>query len=88
MILTITLNPCIDKSTVTDKLEPEAKLRCTEVVHEPGGGGINVSKALNKLEHPSTALFPAGGHNGQMLCALLKELNLTFHAKTTEQATR
>jgi 6-phosphofructokinase 2 len=50
MILTITLNPCIDKSTKLDILKPDSKLRCAEVVNEPGGGGINVSKALKKLE--------------------------------------
>ena len=49
MILTITLNPCIDKSTRLNNLEPESKLRCAEIVNEPGGGGINVSKALQKL---------------------------------------
>ncbi len=88
MILTITLNPCIDKSTTIDKLEPEAKLRCTEVVHEPGGGGINVSKALDKLDCRSVALFPAGGHNGDMLCSLLRNTNIEFHAIPSEQETR
>jgi 6-phosphofructokinase 2 len=88
MILTITLNPCIDKSTRVDQLEPEAKLRCTEVVNEPGGGGINVSKALEKLEAESVALFPAGGHNGDMLCSLLRETSIQFHAIPTAAETR
>ncbi len=88
MILTITLNPCIDKSTRVDQLEPEAKLRCTEVVNEPGGGGINVSKALEKLDCDSVALFPAGGHNGDMLCSLLKETSIQFHAIPTSVETR
>ena len=88
MILTITLNPCIDKSTKVEQLEPEAKLRCTEVVNEPGGGGINVSKALEKLDCVSIALFPAGGHNGDMLCTLLKETSIQFHAIPTSAETR
>ncbi|MBL7731444.1 MAG: 1-phosphofructokinase family hexose kinase [Chitinophagaceae bacterium] len=88
MILTITLNPCIDKSSKVDKLKPESKLRCTEVVNEPGGGGINVSKALKKLDTPSVALFPAGGHNGNMLCSLLKEEGVLFHAVDTKTETR
>lgn len=88
MILTITLNPCIDKSSTVEKLKPESKLRCTEVVNEPGGGGINVSKALKKLETPSVALFPAGGHNGNMLCSLLKEEEILFHAVDTKVETR
>lgn len=51
MILTVTLNPCIDKSSKVEILKPESKLRCTEVVNEPGGGGINVSKALKKIRN-------------------------------------
>jgi 6-phosphofructokinase 2 len=88
MILTITLNPCIDKSSTVEKLKPESKLRCTEVVNEPGGGGINVSKALKKLDTSSVALFPAGGHNGNMLCSLLKEEEILFHAVDTKVETR
>lgn len=88
MILTVTLNPCIDKSSKLDKLKPDSKLRCSEVVNEPGGGGINVSKALQKLGTPSFALFPAGGHNGNMLCSLLKEKEILFHAVDTKVETR
>ena len=88
MILTVTLNPCIDKSSTTGKIKPESKLRCAEVVNEPGGGGINVSKALQKLETPSVALFPAGGNNGNMLCHMLKEEGILFHAVDTKVETR
>lgn len=88
MILTVTLNPCIDKSSVVKKMEPESKLRCTEVVHEPGGGGINVSKALKKLHCHSVALFPAGGHNGGMLCSLLDAEGIPFHGVDTKIETR
>ena len=88
MILTVTLNPCIDKSSRVEKMKPESKLRCAEVVNEPGGGGINVSKALQKLETSSVALFPAGGHNGDMLCSLLKKEGILFHAVDTKVETR
>jgi 6-phosphofructokinase 2 len=88
MILTITLNPCIDKSSTLQTLEPESKLRCTEVVNEPGGGGINVSKALKKLGVESVALFPAGGHNGNMLCSLLTEEGVPYNAVDTKVETR
>ena len=88
MILTITLNPCIDKSSVVEKIKPESKLRCTDVLHEPGGGGINVTKALQKLDVKSIALFPAGGHNGDMLESLLAKENITFEAVDTKVETR
>lgn len=88
MILTVTLNPCVDKSSKVEKFKPESKLRCTEVHHEPGGGGINVSKALKKLDAVSVALFPSGGHNGDMLCSLLKQDGIDFHAVDTAVETR
>jgi 6-phosphofructokinase 2 len=88
MILTITLNPCIDKSSTMENLKPESKLRCTEVINEPGGGGINVSKALKKLGAASVALFPAGGHNGNMLCSLLNNEGIPFHAVDSVVETR
>jgi 6-phosphofructokinase 2 len=88
MIVTITLNPCIDKSTATAHIAPEAKLRNTEVKNEPGGGGINVSKALAKLQVSSQALFPAGGYNGEMLKSLLRNENIAFSAFDTNVETR
>lgn len=88
MILTVTLNPCIDKSSSVDQLKPESKLRCTEVVREAGGGGINVSKALQRLDIPSVCLFPAGGHNGKMLCSLLEKQSIDYRAIDTQVETR
>lgn len=88
MIVTVTLNPCIDKSSSVPKLEPESKLRCTEVKREPGGGGINVSKALKKLGCSSVALFPSGGNNGNMLCQLLQEMEIPFQAFNSSEETR
>ena len=87
-ILTVTLNPAIDKSTVAEKLKPESKLRCVEIHNEPGGGGINVSKALKKLGIASVALFPSGGYNGEMLKGLLTNENILFQSFNTFVETR
>lgn len=70
-ILTITLNPAIDKSTTIQGLVPEQKLRCTPPKYEPGGGGINVSRAIKKLGGTSTALYLAGGYTGQFFTDLV-----------------
>jgi 6-phosphofructokinase 2 len=71
-IITITLNPAIDKSTTAPFIAPEKKIRCTSPKFEPGGGGINVSRALKKLGGTSTAIFLAGGHTGKFLESLVK----------------
>lgn len=88
MILTITLNPTIDKSTSVEKIAPESKLRCAAMKHEPGGGGINVSKALKKLGCDSKTLFPAGGYNGLMLKHLLHEEHIEAEVIPVEKETR
>ncbi|MCC3157998.1 1-phosphofructokinase family hexose kinase [Hymenobacter sp. 15J16-1T3B] len=79
-IVTLTLNPTVDKSTAVDKIVPDQKLRCETPKYEPGGGGINVSRALKRLGSDSTALFPAGGATGQRLQELLREEGLEPHA--------
>lgn len=70
-IITLTFNPCIDKSFSVDKLLPDIKLAGTAPRREPGGGGINVARAIRKLGGNAKAVFPAGGPFGEMLFALL-----------------
>jgi 6-phosphofructokinase 2 len=72
-IITITLNPALDKSTHVKQVLPEKKLRCDYPQFEPGGGGINVSRAIKKLGGNSCAWFLEGGPTGQKLCELLEE---------------
>jgi len=88
MILTITLNPTIDKSTSVDKIIPDSKLRCSAVKNEAGGGGINVSKSLQKLNAQNIALFPAGGNIGKLLQQLLKQEGVPMHVIEVEKETR
>ncbi|MCB0534154.1 MAG: 1-phosphofructokinase family hexose kinase [Lewinellaceae bacterium] len=70
-IVTLTLNPALDKSTSIDRLVPEQKLRCTATQFDAGGGGINVSKGIRKLGGTSTAVFPVAGNNGRRLLDIL-----------------
>jgi 6-phosphofructokinase 2 len=70
-IITITFNPAIDKSTSVPALIPEKKLKCSEPVYEPGGGGINVARAIKKLGGTATAIYMAGGYTGKSFTQLL-----------------
>lgn len=72
-IITLTMNPAIDKSTATEHVIPEHKLYCRPASYEPGGGGVNVSRAIRKLGGESLLVYPSGGMAGQMLQNLLKE---------------
>lgn len=70
-ILTITLNPAVDYATTAPKVYPEEKLRCSEPHIDPGGGGINVARAIRLLGGQATALIAIGGANGARLLQLL-----------------
>jgi 6-phosphofructokinase 2 len=88
MIVTITMNPAVDKSTSVDKLVPEKKLRCAEMLVEAGGGGINVSKAIKELGGESLAIFPSGGMNGQLIEKYLSDQGIAFKTIPIEHETR
>ncbi|MBC5991346.1 1-phosphofructokinase family hexose kinase [Pontibacter cellulosilyticus] len=87
-IITITLNPALDKSTKVDQVLPEKKLRCEEPVFEPGGGGINVSRAIKKLGGESCAWFLSGGPTGDMLSKLLEAEGITTWTVRTKNWSR
>lgn len=72
MIVTVTFNPALDKSTSVQSLVPEKKMRCSVALLEPGGGGINVARALTRLGiKVATAFFWGGGCVGQEIERLL-----------------
>ncbi|MBV0910990.1 1-phosphofructokinase family hexose kinase [Anianabacter salinae] len=70
-IVTITLNPTVDFSTSAPRVYPEEKLRCSEPQIDPGGGGINVARAVRLLGGQATALVAIGGAAGAQLLQLL-----------------
>ncbi|RNL94521.1 1-phosphofructokinase family hexose kinase [Sinomicrobium pectinilyticum] len=87
-IATLTLNPALDKSTSIDKLQPEKKLRCEEPNYEPGGGGINVSRAIHILGGESLAIYAAGGPAGNKIEELLKQERTDQYRIHVENPTR
>lgn len=72
-ILTITLNPALDMSTSVDEVRVEEKLRCDAPVLDPGGGGINVARAIRQIGGRAEAFVALAGFRGQQLSALLDQ---------------
>jgi len=70
-IVTLTLNPAIDISSEADTVRHTHKIRTKGEAMEPGGGGINVARVLDKLGADVTALFLGGGPTGRVLDELL-----------------
>jgi len=87
-IVTITLNPSIDKSTRVKAIMPEKKLRCEPPKFEPGGGGVNVSRAIKKLGGHSSAIYFAGGYSGEFFRSLLDLENISSIVVPIQEYTR
>lgn len=70
-ITTLTMNPCVDVSAAIDRVEPVIKLRCTDQRRDPGGGGINVARAIHILGGQAAAYYTSGGVTGKLLQQML-----------------
>lgn len=87
-ILTITLNPALDISTSVAEVIAGPKLRCTAPVTDPGGGGLNVSRAVKALGGRSLALVALAGATGTRLQDLLTAEGIDFVAIPAPGETR
>lgn len=87
-ILTVTLNPALDVSTSATGIRPGPKLRCAAPVFDPGGGGINISRAIGILGGESRALMALGGATGSQIADLMAAAGLTIIALPAPGDTR
>jgi len=87
-VVTITLNPAVDKSIHVERVVPERKLRSDRPRHEPGGGGINVARVLHELGVHVDAHWTRGGHTGERLEGLLDLTGIEHHPLAITGETR
>jgi 6-phosphofructokinase 2 len=87
-IVTITVNPALDKSAHFKGLVAEQKIRCEEPRYDAGGGGVNVSKAISRLGGTSLAVFTSGGPTGKMLEGLISKEMIKYKAIEIQSWTR
>lgn len=73
MIVTVTMNPAIDKTVEIDSLQPGGLNRIKRVEYDAGGKGINVSKTIRELGGESIAAGFLGGNAGRTIEHVLKE---------------
>ncbi|WP_373355881.1 1-phosphofructokinase family hexose kinase [Pseudoroseicyclus sp. CXY001] len=84
-ILTVTLNPALDISTEVDGVVPGLKLRCDAPRADPGGGGINVSRAIRLLGGHARTFAVLTGATGARMAQILTETGhhlITFSGAT------
>ncbi len=87
-IVTLTFNPALDMNTSVKEIVPERKLKCSDPLYEPGGGGINVARAIKKLGGDAIAVYFSGGDTGNKITALLQAERIRTRAVPIVDMTR
>lgn len=76
MIVTVTMNPAIDKTVEIEKLQAGGLNRIRKVEYDAGGKGINVSKTICALGGESIATGFLGGNAGKTIEHVLNEMKI------------
>jgi 1-phosphofructokinase len=76
VIVTLTLNPSVDRTVDVEALARGEVIRAHGVRVDPGGKGINVSRALAAHGLPTRAVVTIGGAEGEHLVTLLREAGI------------
>lgn len=87
-ILTVTLNPALDLSARVPRMEAGPKLRLSDPVREPGGGGVNAARVIHELGGPVCAWLALGGASGAQHLALLRVQGVATHVFEAPGETR
>ncbi|WP_194897819.1 1-phosphofructokinase family hexose kinase [Catenulispora pinisilvae] len=73
MIVTLTLNPSLDRTLTLQTLRLGEVLRATGARIDPGGKGVNVTRVLRAFDVGSHAVIPCAGPDGEELVRLLSK---------------
>lgn len=87
-IVTLTVNPTLDYSVHVDEVVPYRKLRCDSPLREPGGGGLNVARALTGFGADVLAVYCAGGLTGRLLEELVDQSGVAGRLVEVSGSTR
>lgn len=87
-IVTLAMSPSLDVFAEVDSLQADRKLRVAERRLYPGGGGINVARAIRRQGGSAYALFPAGGSNGEKISSLLVDEGIAHTRIPAEEEVR
>lgn len=87
-IVTLTFNPAIDGACEAATVHPTHKVRTSNERYDPGGGGINVARVLQRLGSDVCAWYLAGGATGSVLDELLDRDDIKRRAFTIADHTR
>lgn len=87
-VLTVTMNPAVDKTVTVDKFSFGQLNRIKTVRLDAGGKGINVAKVLKHFSVDVCAWGLQAGPEGQMLMTKLRECGIPSHFLEAQGRTR
>lgn len=87
-IVTVTLNPAIDRTVWVDALVPGTTVRTADTRASFGGKGINVARGVARIGASVTALGLAGEDQASPIERYLESLGVPAHFIRTEGETR
>lgn len=88
MIVTLTLNPSLDRTVEVERLERGEVVRTSAPTIEPGGKGVNVTRVLTKNGRASLAIVAVAGPEGAELVRLLERDGIVCRAVPVHGRTR
>lgn len=88
MIVTVTMNPAIDKTVDIDHMERGGLNRILRAEYDVGGKGINVSKTIRELGEKSVATGFIAGSTGETIRKFLEENGIATDFVTVAGETR
>ncbi|MGW1161911.1 1-phosphofructokinase [Streptomyces sp. NPDC002513] len=88
MILTVTPNPSLDRAYEVPSLDRGEVIRATGERMDPGGKGVNVSRAVAAAGQRTVAVLPLGGAPGALVAELLHDQGITVAPVPIAGATR
>ena len=87
-VVTVTLNPAVDKTLIVPNFRPERVVRVSEVFIYPSGKGVNVARVLVRLGVPAICLGFIGGYAGAFLADGLSREGIEHDFTTVSDETR
>jgi 1-phosphofructokinase family hexose kinase len=79
LILTLTVNPAVDRNVTADRLVFEDRAYILSRSESPGGRGINASSVIHSFGGATAAIVPSGGNNGARFEEMLAGCGFPVH---------
>lgn len=88
LVLTLTINPAIDRTITVDRLVFEDRGYILDQTEAAGGRGINASQVIHQFGGKTLALLTSGGENGARMEKSLARMGFPYQVVRVRQESR